>query len=133
MTVPVTLSTFARNLNVETAFTVLAVARTLKAQGKDVVELEIGDSPFESTAAAKSAGAQAIRDNQSHYCPSPGLPAFREEAAKFVRDEFGIPARPVPSQSRERRSPNMLSIDRSPVGEISCQRVHDKVRNPICQ
>jgi len=92
--VKVTLSTFARNLNVETAFTVLAVARTLKSQGKDVVELEIGDSPFETTAAAKAAGEQAIRDNQSHYCPSPGLPAFREEAAKFVRDEFGVPARP---------------------------------------
>ncbi len=49
------------------------------------VELEIGDSPFESTASAKSAGEQAIRDNQSHYCPSPGLPVFREEAARFVR------------------------------------------------
>jgi aspartate aminotransferase len=91
--VAATLSKFARNLNVETAFTVLAVARTLKSQGKDVVELEIGDSPFDSTAAAKSAGEQAIRDNQSHYCPSPGLPAFREAAAKFVNDEFGIPAR----------------------------------------
>src|SRR5438477_12737941 len=90
--VAVTLSTFARNLNVETAFTVLAVARTLKSRGKDVVELEIGDSPFESTAAAKAAGEQAIRDNQSHYCPSPGLPAFREAAAKFVHDEFGIRA-----------------------------------------
>jgi aspartate aminotransferase len=90
--VSVTLSEFAKNLNVETAFTVLAVARTLKAQGKDVVELEIGDSPFETTAAAKVAGEAAIRENQSHYCPSPGLPAFREEAARFVRDEFHIPA-----------------------------------------
>src|SRR5258708_21785968 len=91
--VAVTLSTFARNLNVETAFTVLAVARALKSRGKDVVELEIGDSPFESRASAKAAGEQAIRENQSHYCPSPGLPAFREAAASFVRDEFGIPAR----------------------------------------
>src|SRR4029079_4321172 len=77
----------------ETAFTVLAVARALKAAGKDVVELEIGDSPFETTASAKTAGEQAIRDNQSHYCPSPGLPVFREEAARFVREEFGIPAK----------------------------------------
>lgn len=90
---PLTFSAFAKNLNVETAFTVLAVAKALKAQGKDVVELEIGDSPFESTASAKAAGEQAIRENQSHYCPSPGLPAFREEAARFVRDEFGIPAK----------------------------------------
>src|SRR5262245_8774833 len=91
--VSVTFSEFAKNLNVETAFTVLAVARALKAAGKDVVELEIGDSPFESTASAKAAGERAIRDNQSHYCPSPGLPGFREEAARFVREEFGVPAR----------------------------------------
>jgi aspartate aminotransferase len=90
--VPVTLSEFAKNLDVETAFTVLAVAKALKAGGKDVVELEIGDSPFESTASAKAAGGQAIHDNQSHYCPSPGLPAFRDAAARFVRREFNIPA-----------------------------------------
>jgi aspartate aminotransferase len=89
---PVTLSEFAKNLNVETAFTVLAIAKSLKAQGKDVVELEIGDSPFDSTAAAKQAGELAIQQNQSHYCPSPGIPAFRAGAAKFVREEFGIPA-----------------------------------------
>jgi aspartate aminotransferase len=88
----VTLSEFATNLNVETAFTVLAVAKALKAQGKDVVELEIGDSPFESTASAKAAGERAIQENQSHYCPSPGLPSFREAAARFMRDEFDVPA-----------------------------------------
>jgi aspartate aminotransferase len=72
---------------------VLAVAKALKAKGKDVVELEIGDSPFESTASAKAAGEQAIHENQSHYCPSPGLPAFREAAARFVEREFNIPAK----------------------------------------
>ncbi|HUG93490.1 MAG TPA: aminotransferase class I/II-fold pyridoxal phosphate-dependent enzyme, partial [Planctomycetaceae bacterium] len=88
----VALSRFAQSLRVETAFTVLAVARALKAGGKDVVELEIGDSPFDSTAAAKTAGIEAIQHNHSHYCPSPGLPEFREAAARFVSREFGIPA-----------------------------------------
>ncbi|HET6326523.1 MAG TPA: aminotransferase class I/II-fold pyridoxal phosphate-dependent enzyme [Planctomycetaceae bacterium] len=88
----VELSQFARSLSVETAFTVLAVAKSLKAAGKDVVELEIGDSPFDSTASAKSAGIEAIQKNQSHYCPSPGIPEFREAAARFVKREFGIPA-----------------------------------------
>ena len=87
-----TLSQFARSLSVETAFTVLAVAKSLKAAGKDVVELEIGDSPFDSTSSAKSRGIEAIQQNQSHYCPSPGLPEFREAAARFVKDEFQIPA-----------------------------------------
>ncbi|HVS24931.1 MAG TPA: aminotransferase class I/II-fold pyridoxal phosphate-dependent enzyme [Gammaproteobacteria bacterium] len=86
------LSDFARSLSVETAFTVLGIAKTLKAVGKDVVELEIGDSPFDSTAAARAGGVEAIRNNQSHYCPSPGIPEFRQAAAEFVRAEFGIPA-----------------------------------------
>ncbi|HQZ64833.1 MAG TPA: aminotransferase class I/II-fold pyridoxal phosphate-dependent enzyme, partial [Planctomycetaceae bacterium] len=85
------LSEFARSLNVETAFTVLAVAKKLKAAGKDVVELEIGDSPFNSTASAIQSGLQAIHDNQSHYCPSPGIPEFREAAARFLKTEFSIP------------------------------------------
>lgn len=86
------LSSFARSLTVETAFNVLAVAKKLKAAGKDVVELEIGDSPFESTASAKQMGIEAIKSGQTHYCPSPGLPEFRKAAAEFVRSEFNIPA-----------------------------------------
>ena len=86
------LSTLVQNLTAETAFTVLAIARNLKAQGKDVVELEIGDSPFPSTPHAKGAGIQAIEENQTGYCPSLGLPRFREAAARFVSAEFGYPA-----------------------------------------
>lgn len=88
----VALSEFANSLTAESAFTVLAIAKQLKAAGKDVVELEIGDSPFHSPANARSTGQQAIADNVSHYCPSPGIPEFREAAAAFVRTEFGIPA-----------------------------------------
>jgi aspartate aminotransferase len=88
------LSEFACSLSVETAFTVLAVAKQLKAKGKDVVELEIGDSPFDSTANARSAGIEAINKGHTHYCPSPGLPEFRQAAAEFVKSEFNIPAGP---------------------------------------
>jgi aspartate aminotransferase len=83
------LSAFARNLTAETAFTVLAIARALKARGKDVVELEIGDSPFPSTPRAKEAGIRAIEENQTGYCPSLGLPEFRAAVARFVSAEFG--------------------------------------------
>jgi aspartate aminotransferase len=76
-------------LTAETAFTVLAAARALKARGKDIVELEIGDSPFPSTPHAKRAGILAIEENQTGYCPSLGLPEFRGAAAQFVSAEFG--------------------------------------------
>jgi aspartate aminotransferase len=84
------LSALARNLKAESAFTVLDIARRLKAQGKDVVELEIGDSPFPSTPHAKAAGIRAIEENQTCYCPSLGLPQFRAGAARAVNAEFGF-------------------------------------------
>ena len=87
---PVPLSAFARSLTSETAFDVLARARRLKAQGKDVIELQIGDSPFASTRNAREAGIQAIREGATHYCPSPGLPAFREAIARNYQHEFGV-------------------------------------------
>jgi aspartate aminotransferase len=87
---PITLSSFAQSLTSETAFDVLAVARRLKAQGKDVVELQIGDSPFPTTRHALRAGVKAIEDHATHYCPSLGLPSFREAIAANYRREFGV-------------------------------------------
>src|SRR5215211_1148346 len=84
------LSNFARGLSAETAFDVLAVAKRLKAGGKDVVELQIGDSPFPSTKSALAAGKKAIDEGATHYCASPGLPAFREAVARNYRREYGI-------------------------------------------
>ena len=83
------LSSLARNLTAESAFTVLAAARGLRAKGKDIVELEIGDSPFPTTPYAKQAGILAIENNETGYCPSLGLPGFRAAAARFVSAEFG--------------------------------------------
>ncbi len=84
------LSHFAQNLTAETAFDVLAVAKRLKAAGKDVVELQIGDSPFPTPRHAKAAGIQAIESDQSHYCASLGLPSFREAIARNYVKEYGI-------------------------------------------
>jgi aspartate aminotransferase len=86
----VTFSTFAQGLTAETAFDVLAVAKKLKAVGKDVIELQIGDSPFATTKHAAAAGKQAIDSGATHYCPSPGLPSFRETAARCHQRDCGV-------------------------------------------
>lgn len=83
-------SKFATSVEVETAFTVLAIAQQLSNSGKDVIELEIGDSPFSTTKSAREAGIQAIRDGHSRYGPSIGLPAFREAASEYVNREYGL-------------------------------------------
>src|SRR5262245_28645736 len=84
------LSQFARSLNTETAFDVLAVAKRLKAGGKDVIELQIGDSPYPSAASAIVAGTDSIRDGATHYCASMGPPEFRAAIAENYRAEFGV-------------------------------------------
>src|SRR5271169_5622815 len=86
----VSFSAFARNLSAETAFDVLAVAKRLKTTGKDVIELQIGDSPFPSTKSALAAGIEAIRGGATHYCASLGLPEFREALAENYRREHGV-------------------------------------------
>ena len=87
---PASFSHFAASVKEETAFTVLAVARRLIAAGKDVIELEIGDSPFSTPPNALEAGLQAIRDGLCHYGPSLGLPEFRQAAADYVNREHGL-------------------------------------------
>src|SRR5687768_10677065 len=88
MTIP--YSDFAPSIKVETAFSVLAVAKRLKAEGKDVIELEIGDSPFPTPAVAVEAAMRAIEEGQTRYGPSLGLPEFRDAAAKYLSREYGL-------------------------------------------
>ena len=83
-------SQFASSVDVESAFTVLAVAKRLMAAGKDVIELEIGDSPFATPPKAIEAGVQAIRDGHSRYGPSLGIMEFRKAAAEYVNREYGL-------------------------------------------
>jgi aspartate aminotransferase len=82
-------SQFADSVVMESAFDVLATARELQAQGKDVIELEIGDSPFRSSTSATSAGIRAIEEDACHYGPSQGLPDFRAAAAEYLNTEYG--------------------------------------------
>src|ERR1700733_5569202 len=86
----VSLSKFAQGLSSETAFDVLAIARRLKAQGKDVIELQIGDSPFPTPKNARAAGIASIEAGETHYCASPGQPALRDAIARNYRREYGV-------------------------------------------
>lgn len=87
---PVSFSKFAEEVKPEGAFDVLALAKTLIAAGKDVIELEIGDSPHGPPAPAVAAGLAAIEQGHSHYAPSAGIAEFRAAASDYVNREFGL-------------------------------------------
>jgi aspartate aminotransferase len=63
------------------------IARELKAQGKDVISLSIGEPDFNTPEEVKDYAKQAIDDNWTHYPPVPGYPELREAISKkFKRD-----------------------------------------------
>ncbi len=84
------LSHFAQGLRTETAFDVLALAKRLIARGKQVFELQIGDSPFDTPSNAKAAGIAAIKAGDTHYGPSAGVSTFRATIAQTLGAELGI-------------------------------------------
>jgi aspartate/methionine/tyrosine aminotransferase len=71
-------------LGTETAFSVLARARELEREGREVIHLEIGEPDFDTPAHICDAAADAIRAGQTHYCPSAGLMELREAAAAYL-------------------------------------------------
>ena len=72
------------NLGTETAFEVFAKAKTLEAQGKDVIHLEIGEPDFETPAHIIKACQNAIQNNMTHYVPTPGIQKVRESIANNI-------------------------------------------------
>ena len=77
-------------LGTETAFAVLARARQLEAQGRDVIHLEIGEPDFDTPGNIIEAAKRALDDGFTHYGPSPGLPELRAAIASHVGDTRGM-------------------------------------------
>jgi len=81
-----------KRLGTETAFEVLATARKLEAQGKDIVHLEIGEPDFDTPRNICAAAKKAIDDGWTHYGPSAGLPDVRAAIAEYIRRSRGVKA-----------------------------------------
>jgi aspartate aminotransferase len=77
-------------LGTETAFEVLARARVLEAQGRDIVHLEIGEPDFDTPANVIESGVEAMRTGATHYTPSAGIPQLREAIAEEVSRTRGV-------------------------------------------
>ena len=71
-------------LGTETAFEVLAKARGLEREGRDIIHLEIGEPDFDTPANIVEVGKRALSEGYTHYGPSPGLMEVRERIAEEV-------------------------------------------------
>ncbi|SLN77476.1 pyridoxal phosphate-dependent aminotransferase [Oceanibacterium hippocampi] len=77
-------------LGTESAFEVLARANALAAQGRDIINLGIGQPDFPTPPHIVEAAVRALRDGQHGYSPANGLPALREAVAADVRTYRGV-------------------------------------------
>jgi len=81
-------------LGTETAFEVLARARALEAQGKEIVHLEIGEPDFDTPSNIVEAAGTALYEGYTHYSPSAGIPELREAIAESTSETRGVEVRP---------------------------------------
>jgi len=88
-----TIAAFDR-IGEENAFAVLARATTLAAQGRDIVNLGIGQPDFPTPAHIVEAAVKALRDGHHGYTPATGILPLREAVAADLYRRFGVTVSP---------------------------------------
>ncbi|MCO6500596.1 MAG: pyridoxal phosphate-dependent aminotransferase [Vicingus serpentipes] len=81
------LSDRINSLSESQTLAMTGLARELKAQGKNIISLSIGEPDFDTPDFIKDAAKKAIDDNFTHYSPVPGYPELRQAiCTKLKRD-----------------------------------------------
>jgi aspartate/methionine/tyrosine aminotransferase len=88
-----TISAFDR-LGEENAFAVLARATALAHEGRDIVNLGIGQPDFQTPPHIVEAAIKALRDGHHGYTPATGLLAVREAVARRTLTTTGVEVSP---------------------------------------
>ncbi len=77
-------------LGTETAFEVLARAGALAAQGRDIINLGIGQPDFKTPAHIVEAAIKALRDGHHGYTPANGILPLREAVAADLQRRHAV-------------------------------------------
>jgi aspartate aminotransferase len=70
------------------------LARELKAQGINVINLSLGEPDFNTPDHIKEAGKKAIDENFSHYTPVSGYAELKEAVCKKLKRDNGLDYKP---------------------------------------
>ena len=88
------LPAFGR-LGEENAFAVLSRATELAEQGRDIINLGIGQPDMATPGHIVEAGIQALRDGHHGYTPAIGVLPLRQAVARDVRRRHGVEVSPA--------------------------------------
>ncbi len=78
----------------ENAFAVLARATELQRQGKDIINLGIGQPDFATPDHIVEAAIKALRDGHHGYTPATGILPLREAVSADLHKRFGVDVSP---------------------------------------
>ncbi len=87
----VSLNLDIRGLNQSATIAINDISRDLKAEGKDVYRLGLGQSPF--PVPQPVVDALKLHAHEKDYLPAKGLPSLRAAVAEFHRRKDGVEAR----------------------------------------
>jgi aspartate/methionine/tyrosine aminotransferase len=87
------VSAFSR-IGEENAFAVLARAGALQSQGRDIINLGIGQPDFSTPPHIVEAAVKALRDGQHGYTPATGVAPLREAVAADLKRRFNVEVSP---------------------------------------
>ena len=73
---------------------ILARAREMEAQGREVVHMEVGEPDFPTPEPIVQAGQAALRAGRTKYTPAAGLFELRERIAGYYRSRFSVDVDP---------------------------------------
>ena len=82
-------------LGTETAFEVLARAAELERQGRDIINLGIGQPDFKTPTHIVEAAVKALRDGHHGYTPGQGVLELREAVAADIQARRGLEISPA--------------------------------------
>ena len=77
-------------LGTESAFTVLAEAKKLEAQGKPMIHLGLGQPDFKTPKHVVEAAKKALDDGHHGYVMSNGIPECRQGVTRWIKKRYNV-------------------------------------------
>ena len=81
-----------RGIEGSATLAIAALCRELRAQGREVIDLGVGEPDFRTPEFIAEAGIASIEQGFTQYTPVPGIPALRKAIAQRIHAETGFPA-----------------------------------------
>ena len=71
-----------------------AKAKSMKAEGIDVIDLSVGEPDFPTPENVKTAAIKAIEQNFTKYTENDGIPELRKAVCKRLKEDYGLDYKP---------------------------------------